>query len=99
MSVNLDRREKQSPELKKNKKHYVYLNDDVWDCLKRHAYEKKVAPARLVRDILTAWASCYTDWDNKTFVDGITKLNFIPLPSEPSHNYLAKLGFVEPTDE
>jgi hypothetical protein len=68
----------------------------VWECLRRHAYEKKVAPARLVRDLLTAWVSTYTDWDNNEFVNGITKLNYVGLPEEPVANYLAKLGFTEP---
>lgn len=93
MSSTLDKRERRARE---HKKHYVYVHDDVWECLRRHAYEKKVAPARLVRDLLTAWVSTYTDWDNNEFVNGITKLNYVSLPDEPAPNYLAKLGFAEP---
>jgi len=97
---NLDKREKRTPEqMRQHHKHYIYVHDDVWECLRRHAYRFRIAPARLTRDILTAWASIFTDWDDKTFVEGVEPLNFIPLPPEPQENYLARLGFAEPTND
>jgi hypothetical protein len=78
------------------KPHRVYVEDNVWNCLKVHADYKRVVQSRLVRDILTGWAWMYTDWEDEKFTDGSIHLEYIALPEAPYDDYWPMLGFGEP---
>jgi len=95
--VNLDKREKRTPEqMRKHHKHYIYIHDDVWDALRVHALKKGIAPARLTRDLLTAWVYHFTPWENPGFVEGIVPLHEVELPEEPYDGYFYEMGFGSP---
>ena len=61
--------------------------------LKRHAFERQVDKAQLVRDILQAWVAIFTDWENPLFNPESIHIERVDMPKERYPGYLATLGY------